>query len=111
MQLSREGKAILFSTHITSDLDKCADDIVYIRQGKILAEDTIGDFEQAWRLVQVADEAALSARQRTALVGAKPAKHGLTALARAQDAALFEAAAPATLEEIIIHLEKEDAPC
>ena len=111
MQLSREGKAILFSTHITSDLDKCADDIVYIRKGRILAEDTIGDFEQAWRLVQVADEAALSARQRTALVGAKPAKHGLTALARAQAAALFEAAAPATLEEIIIHLEKEDAPC
>ena len=111
MQLSREGKAILFSTHITSDLDKCADDIVYIRKGRILAEDTIGDFEQAWRLVQVADEAALSARQRAALVGAKPAKHGLTALARAQDAALFEATAPATLEEIIIHLEKEDAPC
>ena len=111
MQLSREDKAILFSTHITSDLDKCADDIVYIRKGRILAEDTIGDFEQAWRLVQVADEAALSARQRTALVGAKPAKHGLTALARAQDAALFEAAAPATLEEIIIHLEKEDALC
>lgn len=111
MQLSREGKAILFSTHITSDLDKCADDIVYIRQGKILAEDTIEDFVQAWRLVQIADETVLSARQRTALVGAKPAKHGLTALARAQDAALFEAAAPATLEEIIIHLEKEDAPC
>lgn len=111
MQLSREGKTILFSTHITSDLDKCADDIVYIRQGKILAEDTIGDFEQAWRLVQIADETALSARQRAALVGAKPAKHGLSALARAQDAALFETAAPATLEEIIIHLEKEDASC
>lgn len=111
MQLSREGKAILFSTHITSDLDKCADDIVYIRQGKILAEDTIEDFVQAWRLVQIADETALSARQRAALVGAKPAKHGLTALARAEDAALFETAAPATLEEIIIHLEKEDASC
>ena len=111
MQLSREGKAILFSTHITSDLDKCADDIVYIRQGKILAEDTIEDFVQAWRLVQIADETALSARQRAALVGAKPAKHGLTALARAEDAALFETAAPATLDEIIIHLEKEDASC
>ena len=111
MQLSREGKAILFSTHITSDLDKCADDIVYIRQGKILAEDTIEDFVQAWRLVQIADETALSARQRAALVGAKPAKHGLTALVRAEDAALFETAAPATLEEIIIHLEKEDASC
>ena len=111
MQLSREGKAILFSTHITSDLDKCADAIVYIRQGKILAEDTIEDFVQAWRLVQIADETALSARQRAALVGAKPAKHGLTALVCAEDAALFETAAPATLEEIIIHLEKEDASC
>ena len=86
-------------------------DVSNYEMGKILAEDTIGDFEQAWRLVQIADETALSARQRAALVGAKPAKHGLTALARAEDAALFETAAPATLEEIIIHLEKEDAPC
>lgn len=27
---------ILFSTHITSDLDKCADNIIYIKEGKIL---------------------------------------------------------------------------
>ena len=29
-------RSILFSTHITSDLDKCADDITYIQSGKIL---------------------------------------------------------------------------
>ena len=29
--------SILFSTHITSDLEKCADDIVYIRSGKIVS--------------------------------------------------------------------------
>ena len=34
--LKRQGAAILFSTHITSDLDKCADDICYIREGKLL---------------------------------------------------------------------------
>ena len=33
--LSRKGVAILFSTHITSDLDKCADDITYISQGRV----------------------------------------------------------------------------
>lgn len=32
-----KGVAILFSTHITSDLDKCADDITYIKGGKILS--------------------------------------------------------------------------
>ena len=31
--LAEQGCAILFSTHITSDLDKCADSITYIRQG------------------------------------------------------------------------------
>lgn len=34
--LKKQGTAILFSTHITSDLDKCADDICYIREGKLL---------------------------------------------------------------------------
>lgn len=29
-------RSILFSTHITSDLDKCADDITYIKDGKLL---------------------------------------------------------------------------
>lgn len=33
--LAREGAAILFSTHITSDLEKCADAITYIRKGKL----------------------------------------------------------------------------
>ena len=38
--LRERGVAILFSTHITSDLEKCADDIVYIRNGKIVAAST-----------------------------------------------------------------------
>lgn len=31
------GVAVFFSTHIISDIEKCADDIVYISQGKIAA--------------------------------------------------------------------------
>lgn len=37
MELKKRGVAILFSTHITSDLEKCADDIVYIQKGKRIA--------------------------------------------------------------------------
>lgn len=39
LQLRDYGVAILYSTHITSDLEKCADDILYIRNGKIVASE------------------------------------------------------------------------
>lgn len=35
--LKADGVAIFFSTHIVSDLEKCADHIVYISGGKIAA--------------------------------------------------------------------------
>ncbi len=41
-KLKKEGISILFSTHITSDLDKCADSITYIRKGKMQFS---GDFK------------------------------------------------------------------
>ena len=37
--LASKGISILFSTHITSDLDKCADQITYIKDGQIIASE------------------------------------------------------------------------
>lgn len=42
--LKEHGVTILFSTHITSDLEKCADNIIYIHQGEIKAECSRSDF-------------------------------------------------------------------
>ena len=36
-ELKERGVAIFFSTHITSDLEKCADDILYISNGRIVS--------------------------------------------------------------------------
>ena len=36
-ELKQSGIAIFFSTHIISDIETCADDIVYISEGKIIA--------------------------------------------------------------------------
>ena len=36
-ELKKHGVAVFFSTHIISDIEKCADDIVYISEGKIIA--------------------------------------------------------------------------
>lgn len=40
--------AILFSTHVISDLEKCADDITYIQKGKILASESVKAFESSY---------------------------------------------------------------
>lgn len=50
-ELRNEGVAVFFSTHIISDIEKCADDIVYISEGRIIAAmpkaDFIGQFSKA----------------------------------------------------------------
>ena len=43
-ELKKEGVAVFFSTHIISDIEKCADDIVYIARGKIVAAMPRADF-------------------------------------------------------------------
>lgn len=42
--LKEHGVTILFSTHITSDLERCADNIVYISKGEIRASCAREDF-------------------------------------------------------------------
>ena len=45
-------RAILFSTHITSDLDKCASNITYIHDGEILYTGTKKDFINSYLFVK-----------------------------------------------------------
>jgi ABC-2 type transport system ATP-binding protein len=42
--LKHDGVAVFFSTHIITDIEKCADDIVYISHGKIVAASSKDDF-------------------------------------------------------------------
>lgn len=108
LDLQDEGTTIFFSTHITSDLDKCADDIIYIQNGKILAQQPIKSFEAEYRAVEL-DEAAYAAADKTTLIGCKRSKQGYTAIVRAADAANCPGVvSPAGLETIMVHLEKEE---
>ncbi len=47
-----QERAILFSTHITSDLDKCASNITYIHDGSILYTGTKKDFVSSYMFVK-----------------------------------------------------------
>ena len=42
--LKEKGVSILFSTHITTDLENCADDITYIAKGKLIASESLDAF-------------------------------------------------------------------
>ena len=44
MALKEKGVTIFFSTHITSDLERCADRLIYISRGRIRADDSKADF-------------------------------------------------------------------
>ena len=44
IKLKENGVTILFSTHITSDLERCADNIIYISHGEIRADCPKADF-------------------------------------------------------------------
>jgi len=51
--LKSQGVSILFSTHITSDLEKCADEITYIREGEIVYSGSLDGFMQGQSLDDV----------------------------------------------------------
>ena len=51
-------RSILFSTHITSDLERCADDITYIKDGRVLASGEKGAFLDSFQHLRTRSDAA-----------------------------------------------------
>jgi len=98
--LAREGTSVLFSTHIMSDLEKVADDLVYLSRGKMLFSGTLQELRNRYSLAtfscaeQAAAENAIGVKEtKEGWEGLVPARNGLRA---------------ATLDEIIVHLEREE---
>jgi ABC-2 type transport system ATP-binding protein len=102
-------KSILFSTQITSDLEKCADFITYIKNGEIIASQEKDAFMDSYKVVQGKGELLTNQLQRK-LVGYKTNKFGFTGMLRTADlpAAAGLEVAPADIESIMIYSEKEN---
>ena len=105
LELAAEGTGILFSTHIISDLEKCADAITYIQRGEIIAYTDIEGFADSYRLVTGGKD-ELTAELRKKLIGCREHAFGFEALVKTADAGSLEAKRPG-LEEIMVHLERE----
>ena len=50
--VKNKDRAILFSTHITSDLDKCASDITYIHDGEIIFSGNKNEFINSYLFIK-----------------------------------------------------------
>ncbi len=102
-------KSILFSTQITSDLEKCADFITYIKNGEIVASQDKGEFLDSYKIAKGTGEQLTEKLQRN-LIGFKKNQFGFSGMLRAE--ALAAAAgleiSPANIESIMIYFEKEN---
>lgn len=59
--LTADGsRSILYSTHITSDLEKCADTVTYIKEGRLLASGEKEEFIRSFDHLREPGEAALT---------------------------------------------------
>lgn len=103
------SRSILFSTHITSDLDKCADFITYIKDGRIIANSDKQSLIDSYLLVNGRKD-QLTEALTSKLVGYKENAFGFTGLIRASDRSGHFGIeyAPADLETIMIYREKEN---
>lgn len=105
LQLVREeGVSVLFSTHITSDLMRIADDIVYISQGKLLAACPLKELLGKYRLAHFSSLAEATAAKAIGVKAVKEGYEGL--LARDMQISTNVTVSDATIDNIIVHLEK-----
>lgn len=103
-----EKQTIFFSTHITQDLDKIADHIIFIYNGRLQLQKTLEDIKEQYYLVKGKPD-QLDADLRKLLIGVQETPRGFTGLingrkslfAGLEDDFVIE---PADLEDIMYYM-------
>lgn len=103
----QDGVSILFSTHITSDLDACADDVTYLQNGTVAQSVSLAGFTAPWKKL-TGPETALAPALGGALRGLR--------VHRGEFEALYPSDLPcpagcreelADLQTVMVYLERE----
>ncbi len=108
-ELVADGEiSILFSTHITSDLEKCADFITFIANGQIVGSAEKNEFVESYRLLNGSESQLEQVKER--LISYKVNSFGFTGLIHFRDfvpTSGIKAVTP-NLEEIMIYFAKKE---
>lgn len=105
-----EEHAILFSTHITTDLEKIADYITFLQKGRLVFTGEKDALLERYCIVR-GGASDLTPRLREKLLGLREHSVGFEAMLPTSELRLLPHGAvtePCTLDEIMIHMNKEE---
>lgn len=107
--MTDERHAVLFSSHITSDLERIADRLVVLESGRVTLAGQLDDLREQWALLRGGAQ-SLTPDLAVFLHGIRRHAMGWEALVAARDLALcgpdIVAESP-TIEQLLLHLVKE----
>ncbi|CAM2869045.1 ABC transporter ATP-binding protein [Actinomyces slackii] len=107
--MTQESHTILFSTHITADLDRLADYLVILSQGRVVANGTAADIVDSFRVVRGTPD-CLTPEVRMASLGLRSTQLGWEAMLPVADAeAIAERVVVErpTIEDLAVYIAKE----
>lgn len=107
--MQEDDKTILFSTHITSDLERVADYLTIIDEGEIVLSKDKEVILEEYVLVQV-DKESITDAVRKEIIGAKETAFGFSGLCRKEkleDVTGIKTARP-TIEDLVVFFRGEE---
>lgn len=108
-ELIKDGEmSILFSTHITSDLEKCADYIAYINNGKIIECSSQDELIASYRLVRGSKNQLNEVK--SSLVSYRENSFGFSGLIKTENLnpSMDVESAPPSLEDIMVYYARKE---
>ena len=104
-----EEKSVIFSSHITSDIEKIADYITYINNGKIIFTGEKDEFLEKYCIIKGGKE-DITESQKKEIIGLRIHSTGFEGLIELKKAVGFSSKViieKASLDEIMIYMNKE----
>ncbi|HXK49019.1 MAG TPA: ABC transporter ATP-binding protein [Clostridiales bacterium] len=109
-EIQDENRSVLFSTHITSDLEKIADYITFINDGRIVFSDQKDILLENYKIVK-GDTNILNEEIRSHLLGIKENRFGFEALCNAEKQTAFSqfevVVEKPTLEQMMVYMQNK----
>ena len=98
---------ILFSTHVISDLEKCADEIIYIKNGEIIESGNLREFENKYKYYTFSEPVKLSNQSKLVFYKERANKiEGVGYSTEELEGESVIESRTATLEEIVVAIER-----
>jgi len=107
--ISDGTKSVLFSTHITTDLEKIADYLTFIENGKIVHSDTKDNMLEKYVVVK-GGKGILSEEQKKLIIGFHETKvgfDGITEKSNLKDLPKTLVTEKCTMDELVVRFNKE----